>query len=610
MKIQRKNSESGVALLFSILALMLLTAIGATLILMATTETSVNSNYRQEQTAYFGSKAGIEEARARMMATDPGTMNVTGDATHPLLDRTLVGAPTTSNYMIYYLVNEGNVANSVQPWNSANAYADDDLCHEGYGLGLTVVAPEVRCTPTILSATTYAKYTSTLPFAGTSAALPYKWVRISPKLNGSVSYLQGSGSSVSTATYNVNPNPTVPVNIYFAGVPVPTPISINSATLICWDGQEEVPLTKYSNLGSPPVTVSKCSDMTSSAGPFAGAPMTNVYLVTALGVSSSLKNAARKMVQAEVALSPAPPFKYGLYGTSTACPAITFTGNNPTTDSYTTANGGTYATTKTNTGGDIGTNGGVSVGNGNIGGIVGVMQDAPAGAGTCATPVSLGPLGTMVGTVSCPTGGDKLTPPQPCFIPAPYVFPTPPVPSPLPPNAAYNPPACAGKGKVGNCMVPGTYGNITVNGTLNIAPGTYNINSLSMQGNGAINVIPPGAVTFNISGCSNATCSTLLANPLSIAGNGITNDTIPNDFIINYAGTGTISIAGNGNVTAQLDAPNAPITQTGNGAWYGSIVGSTATIGGNAFFHYDTNAALSPNNNGYYTMVSYREVPY
>ena len=118
-------------------------------------------------------------------------MNVTGDANHPLFDRTLVAAPTTSNHMIYYLVNNGNVANSVQPWNSANTYADDELCHEGYtGLGLTAVAPEVRCTPTDLATSTYVKYTSMLPFAGTTAALPYKWVRITPKLNGSVTYLQ------------------------------------------------------------------------------------------------------------------------------------------------------------------------------------------------------------------------------------------------------------------------------------------------------------------------------------------------------------------------------------------------------------------------------------
>jgi len=600
MKIRSKNSERGVALLFSILALMLLTAIGATLILMATTETAVNSNYRQEQTAYFGSKAGIEEARARIMASDPATMNVSGDATHPLFDRTLVAAPTTANHMVYYIVNEGTAANSVQPWTSTNAYADDELCHEGYtGLGLTAVAPEVRCTPTNLSATTYVKYTSTLPFAGTSAALPYKWVRITPKLNNSVTYLQSAvgAPAATTATYSVNPNATVTVN----GTAVP----INASTLICWDGQEEVPLT----VTAGPPAISKCSDMISAATGFAGAPMTNVYLITALGVSSGLSNAGRKMVQAEVALSPTPPFKYGLFGTSPACPAITFSGNNPSTNSYTTANGGTYATTQSNTGGDIGTNGGVSVGNGNIGGIVGVLAAAPVG--NCAAPVSLGPQGTMDGTVACPTG-DHSHMPTSCYLPAPYVFPTPPVPNPLPPNNSYSPPSCgSGHGHSGgNCMVPGTYGNISTNGTLYLAPGTYNINSLAMAGNGAIIVSPAGAVTLNISGCSNATCSTLLGNPLAIAGNGITDDTIPNDFLINYAGTGTISIAGNGNVTAQLDAPNAPITQVGNGNWYGSIVGSTMSLGGNAFFHYDTNAGLSPANNGYYTMVSYREVPY
>lgn len=152
-------------------------------------------------------------------------------------------------------------------------------------------------------------------------------------------------------------------------------------------------------------------------------------------------------------------------------------------------------------------------------------------------------------------------------------------------------------------MTPGTYGNLTVNGTLTLAPGTYNINSLGMQGNGQIIVSPPGAITLNVAGQGNA-------NPLSIAGNGITDDTIPNDFTINYAGSGTISIAGNGNVTAILNAPNATITQQGNGNWYGSILGSQISIGGNAFFHFDRNAALAPANNGYYTLIGFREVPY
>jgi hypothetical protein len=124
-----------------------------------------------------------------------------------------------------------------------------------------------------------------------------------------------------------------------------------------------------------------------------------------------------------------------------------------------------------------------------------------------------------------------------------------------------------------------------------------------MAGNGQITVNPPGAVTINIGGTGQAA-------PLAIAGNGITDDTKASDFLINYSGTGAVSVAGNGNVTAILNAPNAPITQTGNGAWYGAILGAQVSIGGNAFFHYDRNVALAPQSNSFYTMISYRELSY
>ena len=565
MKVRTKDPERGVALFFSIFALLLLMAVGATLIFMAGTETSINSNYRQEQVAYFAAKAGVEEARARMMQSDPSTLYAAGG----LLDPTAVQAPSTSNHMIYYIVNNGSVASSVQPWTSSNTYADDELCNDGYsGLGLTSTSPGIRCTTTNLLATTYTSYNSTLPFNGTSGAINYKWVRIAPKVNNSVNYLTGSGSSASLSNYSVN--------------------SGSSATsLICWDGQEELVLNQ-----------ANCNLMKNAAG----APLTNVYLVTGMGVSSNTN--ARKVVQSEVALQPTTPFIYGLYATSNACPAISFNGNNASTNSYTTANGGTYASTNSNTGGDIGSNGSISIGNGNIGGIVGVLQAPPNGNGNCATPFTEGPNGVCENqgsvncTTTCPSGNSAQ-----CYLPAAYSFPTPPAPNPATPNTSYSPPSCGGKGKSGNCMVAGTYGNITVNGTLTLAPGVYNINSISMQGNGQIAVSPAGAVTINIGGTGQS-------SPLSIAGNGITDDTNPNDFVINYAGSGTVSVAGNGDVTAILNAPNATLTQVGNGNWYGSMLVSTASIGGNAFFHYDRAAALAPNNNGYLTMLSYREIEY
>src|SRR6185437_3405943 len=389
-----RTKERGIALFFAIFALLLLTAIGAALIFMSSTETSVNSNYRQEQVAYMGAKAGIEEARARMMASDPASIVcgatvgpcsqlVIGNASYPLFDSSAIKQatpPSAANHMIYYILNPGG-GSAVQPWSSGTRYADDELCHDGYS-GLfsvsQVVAPDVRCSATPSGTGWYDSYTSTLPFNGTSKALPYKWVRIAPKLNGSISYLTGTGSNVATVPYYVNQT--------FSG-------SVDAFTPICWDGHEEKALTTQ----TVPIVINYCSQMTSNAVGFAGAYMTNVYTVTALGVSSDGPNAARKVVQADVALQPTTPFPYGLYATSTACPAITFTGQHPSTDSYTTAGGGTYATTRSSTGGDIGSNGGVSLQNETIGGIVGVLQPPPTGNGTCATPLSINnPGGTMV----------------------------------------------------------------------------------------------------------------------------------------------------------------------------------------------------------------------
>jgi hypothetical protein len=561
MKNVTRNRQRGIALFFSIFALLLLSAIAAALIFMANTETSVNSNYRQEQVAYFAAKAGIEEARARMMSSDP----------NPITPSLPVVAPTNNaTSQIIYIVNPVKGGTAVQPWNAANQWADDELCHDYNGdvaLGLTTVAPDVRCTPVTLGATAYLAPTSQLPYNGTGTPVPYKWVRIAPKVNGS---MLGPGTTINN-TYSVNS--TVGTG----------------TTPVCWDGVNEWVLT-----------AATCQQMNSVNATY----MTNVYILTSLGVSSDAPNAARKVLQAEVALSPTTAFPYGLFATSTACPAVTFNGSNAATNSYTTAGGGTYATTESSSGGDVGSNGGVSLGNGTVGGIIGALPGPLAGLGcTPATPpVSFGPKGNceVQGAVNCsaacPSGNSAA-----CYLTAPYVFPTPPAPNPPPPNTTCSTGPCTGTGT----LVPGTYGNISITGNtiLTLAPGTYNINSISMAGKGEITVSPAGAVTLNIAGQGNA-------NPVAIAGNGIVDDTIPNDFTINYGGTGTVSIAGNGNVTAVLDAPNATVTQVGNGNWYGAILANNITISGNGFFHFDRNASLAPASNGYYTLISFREVPY
>src|SRR5579864_8624229 len=116
IKITARNTERGIAMFFSLFALLLLMAIAGTLTFMASIETSVNSNYREEQVAYFAAKAGLEEARARMMVSDPNSIYASLPTTTP----TALGG-------VIYIVNNAGVANAVQPWNSANAYADTEL---------------------------------------------------------------------------------------------------------------------------------------------------------------------------------------------------------------------------------------------------------------------------------------------------------------------------------------------------------------------------------------------------------------------------------------------------------------------------------------------------
>src|SRR5258707_3988064 len=65
------NEERGIALFMAIFALLLLSAIAAGFMFLANTETMINSNYRQSQLAYFAARAGVQEARVRIMKGCP-----------------------------------------------------------------------------------------------------------------------------------------------------------------------------------------------------------------------------------------------------------------------------------------------------------------------------------------------------------------------------------------------------------------------------------------------------------------------------------------------------------------------------------------------------------
>lgn len=538
-----KNSQSGIALLTSLFGLMLLSAIALGLVYVARTEGMVNFNYRNEQVAYFAAKAGVEEARDRMM---PSNANYFGGL--------LPTAVPPANASILYLLNEGNATGSVQPWNLPSTYADDELCHDGYAFsGLNAVQPDLRCQATPSGSSWYTTAASTAPWSGTSAAMAYKWVRVGLKLNNSEQDYPVSGSS---------------------------------SAQVCWDGSNENVLTTTS-----------CQQMSPS--------MTPVYLLTSLGVAP---NGARKMVQAEVALNPTQPFIYGMFAQGIGCSILSL-GGGATTDSFTTANGGTYASTHTNTGGDVGSNGNVTA-NGSptqIGGSVGVLAVPPL---TTATegPCNLANYTTLGGAGMIANPANTLN-----TLNQPVQMPTPPAPNPVPPNTSYTPPSCGGSGKLksssGVCMVPGTYGNISLTGgaDLTLAPGVYNINSISVAGNSSINISsnPPGQVIFNVAGAGTAT-------PIDLTGSSVSNPTgIANNFQILYGGTGTVKVAGGSSTYMVVYAPNANVTLKGGSDFYGAIAGSSIDDSGGVNFHYDRNVHLNTTpSSGPLVMISFRDVTY
>ena len=140
----------------------------------------------------------MQEARDRIQP-----VNVVGKITAPIL------LPAFGATNVIYIVNP-QPGDPVQPWNAANPYFDNELCHERVlGLSGTFGVP---CT-TIPSGTWYNAVddsdAASAPW-NLATPLPTKWTRIMLKSN------------------NMG---VVPVNGNSA-----------DATQVCWDGKQQVPL--------------------------------------------------------------------------------------------------------------------------------------------------------------------------------------------------------------------------------------------------------------------------------------------------------------------------------------------------------------------------------
>lgn len=254
-----RRSERGIALLLCILSLMVLTGIAIGMMYMTDSETMINANYRSSQQAYFASVAGLEEMRDRLRANHPSPIALPNSM------------PSLGGGVVYLL--NPVAGETIQPWNTANVYFDNEICQENFpNLGLTSPGAGTPCSTAPSGSNWYSTTNSTAPYTNTSAAVSYKWVRLTLKANGSVAPYYVNGSNAGATLGNE----------------------------ICWDGQHETVL---------PAGTPNCPAM--------GAAYEPVYLITSLAVTPS---GARRMVQSEYVQLHLPPLPS----------ALTFDGPAPT----------------------------------------------------------------------------------------------------------------------------------------------------------------------------------------------------------------------------------------------------------------------------------------
>ena len=242
LKKHGRNSERGIALLVVIFVLLLITAIGAGMIMLTNTETSTSANFRDEQTALFGAKAGMEEARDRARAGASNSLNAS-------LPTALLGQTNG----VVYVLNPRN-AETDTPWvTNGTAYPDTEVCSEVTNMGSACAG-----NPAVPGGSPWYTATTASASYATSPVMSWKWTRINLKTNKTA-----SGTS-STNTVDG--------------------VTTDSNERVCWTGTNE--------MATP---LASCS----LASPY----YLPVYVLTTLAVTPS---GSRRMIQAEATATTLP----------------------------------------------------------------------------------------------------------------------------------------------------------------------------------------------------------------------------------------------------------------------------------------------------------------
>jgi Tfp pilus assembly protein PilX len=351
-----------------------------------------------------------------------------------------------------------------------------------------------------------------------------------------------------------------------------------------------------------------------------GSPgVVQLWEITSFGTLGGSRSATVQVVAlAEQPVWPAN--SYGAFATANICGALSFAGTTDINSYDSTGLTGTASPTISNTGGNVGTNGNLSIG-GSVD-VYGDLYTPRTGVGTCTA----GSVTALTESGSAEVAGSTVP------LPGTIAYPTPQPPSPMPGTSTISITAsnaatgCSLLGLVTGCTVIPIVSGGSTNYTISVTGGgtpitlpnislashvtlefaanagpaqAVNMNSLDLTGGGTIAVkatAPNQAVIVNLAGknADGTDMATVMDFGGASGGQYSNNSTCAGcsqfdasmlQFV--YGGSGAISMRGNSAAGATFYAPNAAVTMNGTADLYGSLLGRTVNNTGSANIHYD-----------------------
>jgi Tfp pilus assembly protein PilV len=616
-RVVRLRSPQGVALILVMLAMLVLSVLAASIVFTARSETFASVNYKLDTQADYLAKAGIQR-----------TVNWLRSGRYQ--------AATVNQANTYYNVTQ------VDPVTYPNLYTSDNSPVQCKAASVTGGCSTAGAIVQLMAygsgVSNYPTDPGTLGPILANVAPNFASDMNDPALtNNRISgdaansgYYKVDATMLSYQTVNVTPPPAqISVLPCLAGQPCPPTSCIgtaNPAIVTCpvetWLVSARGTWTGPTAATATVATAEEIATLQPIYFPTYGNALYGFCSVSLAGSSGTCTDAFNSAIGA-----------YGNGTNATASGACgTNTGNVIDTGAGVGANGGVTLGSNVTVGGNVTIGSSPSAGcaaSGYSGSTSSVLGEVIDGPHINPPPTATFPVGppTFPGSSPSFTGGTKLTgsstatlpnedmvpadlfnPLNPAGLDLTHAWPYPLKSPPAAPNAYPIPPD-----SITDCMTPGTCGPFPLRNDANgTATHPYTLGTIDMDGSSVLNLTggssPYNPVYYDIDQL-NQTGGTIVVSgyvvlnvktSLTLAGNGVTGSTAagyeipPQGIVINYAGTNTVTINGNGATCSLINAPNATVKLGGGGStgyMIGSIQANNVIDQGGYPVHYDIQLA-------------------